>query len=351
MTTKVCFVAAPLTARSGVYRSAREIVEEGRAQGLDWSLFLGVSERANGKRPAQDPPWVIETKFEPNGLRGVRDLRTTLLREPVYTESDLVISLIPQADMAMGLTARSWIAYLRGLPWPEAGEASRSRRLFWELLERLSLRRADETWVTTEVLGNQLGRSIRPHIVPAGIRPVDRTWDGTGRRDLAVWAARFDHDKRPELFLEALRGQSMRGVMFGSGPLKDRMSAVCPPNVAVGGWVAPHELWNGALAYVGTSTREAFGRSAVEAAMSGIPVVISDAFGCADFLYSDADLKSRFVIAGSDLDGWRSALQDLHRDEGLRTAVSDHLFDNAKMLTMEYSVSQIRSRIENVVNH
>jgi hypothetical protein len=82
MTTKVCFVAAPLTARSGVYRSAREIVEEGRAQGLDWSLFLGVSERANGKRPAQDPPWVIETKFEPNGLRGVRDLRERPCNQP-----------------------------------------------------------------------------------------------------------------------------------------------------------------------------------------------------------------------------------------------------------------------------
>ena len=59
-------------ARSGVYRSARELVAEGRAQGNDWSLYLGVSSKASGQKPSDDPSWIVESPMEPGGLQGVR---------------------------------------------------------------------------------------------------------------------------------------------------------------------------------------------------------------------------------------------------------------------------------------
>lgn len=340
----VCFVAAPLTARSGVYRSARELVAAGRELGLDWKLVLGVSSEAAGAFPLDDPDWIDEFPFEPSGLGGILGLRTRLRRHPLFDTASMVISLIPQTDMALSTMRKPWIAFLRGQPWPEPDEIGAAKRRVWKSLEKVALRRADEIWATTQVLSNYAGIP-RIRIVPAGVRPVSRTWDGRGNRDRAVWAARYNQDKNPTLFLETLNGMALDGVMHGSGPLTDELRDAAPDNVRVAGWVPAAELWTDALAYLGTSHREAFGRSALEAAMNGVPVVLADSFGVAPFLVTDTAFHSRFVLPTSDVGPWRAALEALRRDEGLRVAYSEHLVENAAKLTIAASAEAVAAQL------
>lgn len=339
---KITFVAAPLTARSGVYRSAREIVRSGRALGEEWNLLLGVSDSASGTAPDDDPAWVDEFTFNPAGIKGVYALHKFLSKHPKVRESEIVISLIPQTDMALAMSEIPWISYARGLPWPAPGESSSVKRAIWRQLERLALRKASAVWATTSVLQRELEWPRGTEIVPAGIQPVERLYDGSDLPSAAVWAARFDRDKNPQLFLRALEGQEFQGRMYGTGRLEDAIKRVSPPNVVVAGWTAPDVLWNDAFAYVGTSFREAFGRSALEAAMSGIPVVVSEVFGVADQIVTAPDLRRRFVLPLDDLRRWRGALESLRSDRGLRTAYSDHLVENSAKLTIDVSAAAIR---------
>lgn len=343
---RVTFVAAPLVARSGVYRSARELVSEGRRQGRDWHLFLGVSGRAAGVRPAGDPSWITEVELEPAGIGGVRRLARRL--QANMAESDVVVSLIPQTDMALSLTDLPWVAYTRGLPWPGRGEAGPMRTLLWRGIERTALRRARAVWATTPVLRDQLALHREVRVVPAGIRAMPRQWDGSGNRDTVVWAARFDEDKNPALLLAAMSGSAANAVMYGSGPLEARLRQDAPRTVRVAGWTEPDRLWDGALAYVGTSYREAFGRSAVEAAMSGIPIVVAESFGSAPLLYTDPALRERFVLPVGDASAWSAAIESLRTDETLRRRVSDHLVANAATLTVDSSARSVAAALEDV---
>lgn len=341
---RVTFIAAPLTARSGVYRSGRELVEAGRSAGYDWKLVLGVSSQAEGTAEAEQN-WVSEIVVEPTGLGGIFALRTTLSQHPFVADSDLLVSLIPQTDMALALSGRQWIAFLRGLPWPERGETSSAKRVIWRALEQVALRRPIEVWATTAILRDEVGLRRSIQLVPAGIAPVQRSWDGRGNRTRVVWAARYNQDKNPQLFFQAVDGLPLQGIMFGSGQLERELRASAPGNVNVAGWTSPSNLWDGALAYLGTSHREAFGRSALEAAMNGIPVVLSEAFGVAPFLVTDPELHRRFVLPTNDITLWRHALRALHEDESLRMAYSEHLVRNAASLTIAASAEAVASRI------
>lgn len=347
---KLCFVAAPLTARTGVYRSARELVTEARRQGFDWSLVLGVSRRASGAAPADDPSWIAERAIEPAGLGGVGALAKQLRGMPQVSRADRIVSLLPQTDMALSLTPLPWVAYLRGLPWPEQGESSRARRVAWRFLERMALKRADAVWATTPLLRDHVALRRPISIVAAGLEPVARQWDGRGERDLIVWAARFDKDKNPHLFLRAMAELPLRGVMYGSGPMEEELKAAAPSNVTVAGWVDPKLLWDGALAYAGTSHREAFGRSAVEAAMAGVPVVLSDSFGAAPLLVTDPELRDRLILPGANAGAWRSTFTSLAENESLRRCVSDHVAANGKELTVGRSVELIDAAMRAVIH-
>lgn len=347
--TKITFVAAPLTARSGVYRSARELVAAGHRHGQDWRLVVGVSEQASGERPKDDPHWVDEIVVNPAGLRGVARLRTLFGRHELVRSADMVISLIPQSDMALATLRMPWVAYVRGLPWPAPGESSSGKRLVWKTLERLALRRARAVWATTRVLSEQLAWPPGATIVPAGVEPLPRRFDGNEVAQTVVWAARFHRDKNPQLFMRAVEGQPFMARMYGSGELETELRKNSPSNTEIMGWVAAEDLWTDAFAYVGTSFREAFGRSALEAAMTGLPVVVSDVFGVADQIVTADEFRRRFVLPVNDLGRWQQALRDLHDDRELRTAYSDHLVMNAEKLTIDRSAESIIATIEHLL--
>lgn len=339
--TRVYFVAAPLVARSGVYRSAHELVREGRSRGLDWHLLLGVSARAPGDTPLNNPAWIQEFIHEPESIIGIVKLVHKLKSRIEKSGTPTVVSLIPQTDLALGLLPYRWIAYVRGLPWPERGESTRAKAVIWRALERIALARAEGVWCTTPVLRSALKLRSTVQLVPAGIAPVPRTWDGRGPRNKVVWAGRYNTDKNPGLFMTLMSGSPLKGVMYGTGALQQELDRQSPSNVEIAGWSRSQDLWKDALAYVGTSYREAFGRSAVEAAMNGIPLIIADTFGAATLLITQERLRELFVLPLNDLTRWKAAIDLLKHDEELRILLSDHVSDNARRLTIAASVDAI----------
>jgi glycosyltransferase involved in cell wall biosynthesis len=337
--TRICFIAAPLIARSGVYNSTVELVRAGRRAGADWSAVLGVSATAGGSPITEDG--IRELSREPSGLAGVRRLSNDLGELPEVREADLLVSMVPQTDMALSLRPAPWVAYLRGLPWPAPTEASAMKTVSWRMLELAALRRAREVWATTSTLAGDVG-AVVDRLVPPGLVPPQTPSAETDARDV-VWAARFSHDKNPSLFLDALRDSPVRGVMYGSGPLEDKVRSEAPGNVRMGGWRSRDEVWATARIYVGTSTREAFGRSAVEAAMLGIPVVMSRAFGCAEMIYTDAGLSRQLVLDPANVPAWTAAITRLTSDETFYAAVAAHVRENARLLTVESAVDNVRA--------
>lgn len=338
MSPRICFVAAPLIARSGVYNSTVEAVGAARRLGLPWTAVVGVSREAAGT--PTDDDGVSEYSVEPRGLGGVRELAHHLRSLPAIREADLIISMIPQTDMALSLTSLPWIAYLRGLPWPAAGESSPAKKAVWRSLESVALRRSLEVWATTPLLAREVGRAV-DRIVPPGLLPPAALPSQANGRSF-VWAARYGRDKNPSLFADALRRlPAASGIMYGTGPLQDELTRTAPDNVRVAGWAPRGDLWSDALAYVGTSTREAFGRSAVEAAMLGIPVVVSNQFGCAEMLVTDPELKRLCVLPTDDVSAWASSLSLLHSDRGFRERLAEHVKMNADSLTIDSAVENI----------
>lgn len=344
---RICFVAAPLVARSGVYNSTLEAVAVARSRGMDWTAVVGVSKEAAGTPSEADGIYEIET--EPGGLGGVRSLAKRLQDLAPVQNADVVISMIPQSDMALSLTSLTWIAYLRGLPWPAAGESSWAKAAVWRMLEVLALRRAKDVWATTPTLAREVGGTVK-RIVPPGLTPPE-IGAGGGVQKKFVWAARYGQDKNPGLFLDTLQAlPTASGVMYGTGPLQEDMTRNAPANVVVAGWATRAHIWNDALAYVGTSTREAFGRSAVEAAMLGIPVVVSDQFGCAEMLFTDAELRSLCVLPTGGSSAWVSTLARIASDSTLRTRIAEHVKMNAAELTTASAVDNIDSAASDAIS-
>lgn len=346
---KVCFVAAPLMARSGVYRTTYDLVNEGRRQGFEWSALVGLRPGASGESPVGDFG-VEEFTVEAHGREVLREIGVAVESCEAVRRADVIVTLITQSDIALSRSRaryadKTWVAYVRGLPWPDRGEQTAFRRLAMRAIEERALRKADEVWATTPLLAGQIESARRSVIIPAGVPSTPRISSGDDRRGgPLVWAGRLDDDKRPEFFLDLLSETRLPGVVYGTGPLETDLRRRFP-DVRFGGWAPSARLWQDASIFVGTSRREAFGRSAVEAAHAGVPVVISDQYGAAEFLFTDPELSSLCVLPVDDLPRWADAVTRISTDDSLARAVSDHVYENATKLSIGASASTIQNRL------
>ncbi|MET4098104.1 glycosyltransferase involved in cell wall biosynthesis [Agrococcus sp. UYP10] len=342
---KVFIVAAPLEGRSGVYRTTYDLVHEARGRGLDWSALVGM--RRSAPAAARQQSDAVEEAFvDGHGFAGVGEIKALLERSAAFHEADVVVTLITQSDIAMSTMAqrprKTWVAFLRGMPWPVRGEQHVVKRLVQRVTESAALSRADGIWATTDVLAREAGLQGRATIVPAGIPSAARTHFGAlDEGTHAVWAGRLAVDKQPELFVEAARASGIASRMFGAGPMESLVRSSAPPWVEVVGWVSPDELWRDASIFVGTSYREAFGRSAAEAALRGVPVIVGGSYGAAPLLFREADLRETLVLDPQDQLRWGATMTELCRNAELRQRASDHLRESAELLTIAASVDRM----------
>ena len=345
---RVCLVAMPLMARSGVYRSTYDLVAQARAAGHDWTAVVGVRPGASGSAP-EDADGVRELSVTSHGRAVVDEVGAVLRSTPEIQQADHVVTLITQSDIAMARSRSQvpgrWSCWVRGLPWPDAGEQTFLRRQLLRRLETSALRKADDVWATTEILAGQIASARKAAIVPAGIPSAPRTSHGEDADAPLVWAGRVDDDKRPGFFVELVQALGARGRVVGEGPLVEPLRATSPASVEWTGWRAPDELWSDASFYLGTSRREAFGRCAVEAGQAGLPMVLTDQYGAAPLLFTDPGLRERFVLPVDDLPAWTRAVRSLLDDADLRREVSDHVWANAQQLTIAASVDRVLARL------
>ena len=341
-------------ARSGVYRSTYDLVADARNHGLDWSGVIGIRDSAQGTMPTESDH-VDEFGVKLHGRAVLRELHDNFWASAKIREADFVISLITQSDLVLSGLQRElrgrWVAYVRGLPWPDRGEQTAIRRTVLRFAETRALRKATEVWATTPILANQIAKARKSIVMPAGVPYAPRIATGHDGTSPLVWVGRVDQDKRPEAFIEIVSKLAVPGRIVGSGPLAHSLQAKNHDRIEWAGWLEPNQLWGNASVFVGTAAREAFGRSAVEAAQAGLPMVLSDQYGAAPFLFTDPDLIQRFVLPIEPIDAWINAIQELLGDEVLRRSVSDHVSDNAQTLTIADSVSGIQNRLEQITSN
>jgi glycosyltransferase involved in cell wall biosynthesis len=308
--------------------------------------------RTSAVGDALETPGVREFRFEPHGRAALTSIREVIDSAPEVGSADVVVTLISQADIAMSTSTtratKAWVAWVRGKPWPAAGEQSLARRVFLQWAETRALRSADEVWATTPVLASEFSSAAAAEIVPAGIAAMPRTEWGHSRGPL-VWAGRVDIDKRPEFFVEIVERTGHPGWVYGEGPLAEELKRRPVEGLQWRGWARAETLWSGASVFVGTSAREAFGRSAVEAAAAGLPVVIGADYGAAPLLFTSPELRALCVIDSHNAVEWASAVRRLLDDEALRMAVSDHVRMNAESLTIDASVATAAARAHSMM--
>lgn len=336
---RVLLVAAPLVTKGGVYRTTHELVSAATSNNLPWRGLVGL----RNLPVEQETERVSVVPAHKNRLGQLRGLKRHILSMAQTHRADAIISLIPQSDMAlMGLQLPSTlrVVYLRGAPWPQKGESPFPKRRLWELLEMRALSKADAVWSTTEILRRD-AKWPRARIVPAGIDLSKATKLSARGPSSLVFAARHSADKNPYLFIEVAQATKLKARMYGQGELSSRLKSSASANVAFKGWADPSTLWAHGDIYLGTSFREAFGRSAVEAAAHGLPIVLSDRFGAAPLLITEPELRRRFVLNPNDAGSWINAVNSLLESPALRTQLAEHVFHNANRLSIEESVKRI----------
>lgn len=163
----------------------------------------------------------------------------------------------------------------------------------------------------------------------AGKKPTLRRQFGIAADTTAVilFVGKFNHDKNPELLVDAFR--SIREhikcslLLIGDGELgpelRDRARGI--PDVHFGGVLNRSEVpsaYAAADILVLPSRSDTFGLVVAEAMNFGLPVVVSDAVGCARDLVRPGE--NGFVVTSEDVSALASRLGELVLDADLRTA-------------------------------
>jgi len=139
-----------------------------------------------------------------------------------------------------------------------------------------------------------------------------------------AWVGRLFPEKRPDIFAEVVRrlhedGVPFRAIVIGSGPCEQEMQDL--PNTQFLGWMGGRDL---SIAYASSdiflfpSAVETFGNVSLEAAASGVPVIVEG--GCSGHVVRNE--VTGFSCSGDDVDEWYAATRKLVTDHNLRQKMS-----------------------------
>lgn len=164
-----------------------------------------------------------------------------------------------------------------------------------------------------------------------------------------AWVGRLVPEKRPDIFAYVVRRLASEGVPFkalvvGAGPSENEMKSL--PNTVFAGWASGDEL---AIAYASSdiflfpSAVETFGNVTLEAAASGLPLVVDS--GCSGHLVQNG--VSGYACKDGDLDAYYNATMSLVTDKSRREAMSKE----GRKLCLKFEKRAVcRKMIENYSN-
>jgi len=135
---------------------------------------------------------------------------------------------------------------------------------------------------------------------------------------LLCWVGRLVPEKRPDIFAKVVRKLAARGVNFhaivvGAGPSEDEVKDL--PKTSFCGWMNAEQLavvYASCDVFLFPSAVETFGNVTLEAAASGLPVVVEA--GCSGHLVQG----NGFACAAGDVDSFFEACVELIEDPKLR---------------------------------
>jgi phosphatidylinositol alpha 1,6-mannosyltransferase len=161
-----------------------------------------------------------------------------------------------------------------------------------------------------------------------------------------VWVGRLVPEKRPDIFIDVVRRLTAEGVPFkalvvGAGPCEEEVKAL--PNTVFAGWMSGDQL---ATAYASSdvflfpSAVETFGNVTLEAAASGLPLVVEA--GCSGHLVNHG--VNGFACQDGDLEGFYNGTLCLVLDHMRRKSMSEE----GRQLSMQFEKRVVcRKMIEN----
>lgn len=139
-----------------------------------------------------------------------------------------------------------------------------------------------------------------------------------------LWCGRLVPEKRPDIFCKVIRKLHERNIPFkvlvvGQGPVEEEVKGL--PNTVFAGWMSGEEL---AVAYASSdvflfpSAVETFGNVTLEAAASGLPLVVEA--GCSGHLVNHG--VNGFACQDADVDAYFDATLCLVVDDTRRKSMS-----------------------------
>jgi phosphatidylinositol alpha 1,6-mannosyltransferase len=163
---------------------------------------------------------------------------------------------------------------------------------------------------------------------------------------IVLWVGRLVPEKRPDIFASVVRRLHSRGIKFhalvvGAGPSQDEIKSL--PNTTFAGWMNADQLstvYASSDVFLFPSAVETFGNVTLEAAASGLPVVVEA--GCSGHLVHDGE--NGFAAPADDEEAFFEATLVLLEDRQLREEYSASSREIA--LSMEKS-SVVRQMLDN----
>lgn len=171
---------------------------------------------------------------------------------------------------------------------------------------------------------------------------------------IILWVGRLVPEKRPDIFANVVRRLHSRGANFhalvvGAGPCEPEIKSL--PNTTFAGWMSADQLstvYASSDIFLFPSAVETFGNVTLEAAASGLPVVVEA--GCSGHLVHDGE--NGFTAPADDEDAFFEATLTLVEDRQMReefransremalslekTAVVRQMLDNYSRVTDQF---------------
>eukprot|EP00934_Nitzschia_sp_Nitz4_P006460 Nitzschia sp. Nitz4//scaffold50_size126154//103743//105810//NITZ4_003701-RA/size126154-processed-gene-0.63-mRNA-1//-1//CDS//3329553746//6450//frame0 len=158
-----------------------------------------------------------------------------------------------------------------------------------------------------------------------------------------MWCGRLVPEKRPDIFCKVVQSLHERQVPFkalvvGAGPVEEEVKDL--PNTVFAGWMNGDDL---ATAYASSdiflfpSAVETFGNVTLEAAASGLPLVVEE--GCSGHLVNHG--VNGFACADNDVDAYLDGTLCLVLDDVRRKAMSSE----SRTFSLQFEKSEVCRRM------